>query len=151
MKKNAFISILFCFVFIFTLSSKTHASEHTDAEVTAATEHVAGVVTGYTGSIKGQGYPNYPNEQYKTVAVHQKSSTNTDPIFVFGSTILIKDDLYVDGYGYKILFHVTDTGDLKRKRDLYWFDVYFGADNAANQKNADNFGVKNTNVAYTAY
>ena len=112
-KKNAFISILSCFVFIFTLSSKTHASEHTDAEVTAANEHVAGVVTGYTGGTVGQGYPNYPNEQYKTVAVHQKSSTNSDPIFVFGTTILIKDDLYVEGYGYKILFKVTDT-KLKR-------------------------------------
>jgi len=48
-----------------------------------------------------------------TPAVHQKSSTNSDPIFVFGTTILIKDDLYVEGYGYKILFKVTDT-KLKR-------------------------------------
>ena len=151
MKKNVVISILSCFVFIFALSSETHAAEQTDAEVNAITEHVAGVVTAYTGSTVGHGAPAYPNEQYKTVAVHQKSSTNSNPIFPFGSKILIKDKLYLEGYGNAFLFTVTDTGDLNRKRDLYWFDVYFGLKNATNDTNANEFGEKNKKIAYTAY
>lgn len=141
MKKNAVISILTCLILIVTFSSETQASS----------EHVAGVVTAYTGNTIGHGGSAYPNKQYDTVAVHQKSATNTDPIFVFGTTILTKDVLYLDGYGNATIFKVTDTGDVKRERPLYWFDVYFGTSTSTNIKNARNFGDKNKNVAYTAY
>lgn len=151
MKKNTFISILTCFIFIFTFSLKTQANETQDIETQAATEHTAGVVTGYTGARLGHGGENYPNEQYMTVAVHQKSLTNHDPIFPFGTTILTKNALPVEGYGNKTIFKVTDTGDLNRVRDLYWFDVYFGLKNTTNDANANLFGVKNKNIAYTAY
>lgn len=156
MKKNTVISILTCFIFIFTFSLKTQAIETQDNdtpdfETQALSEHIAGVVTGYTGSTIGHGGASYPNEQYMTVAVHQKSTSNHDPIFPFGSTILTKNALYVEGYGNKTIFKVTDTGDLNRKRDLYWFDVYFGLKNATNDKNANEFGEKNKNIAYTAY
>lgn len=93
----------------------------------------------------------YPNKQYDTVAVHQKSATNHDPIFVFGTTILLKDYLYLPDYGNAVIFKVTDTGDLDRKRDLYWFDVYFGTSTAFNINSAKIFGDKNKNVGYTAY
>ncbi|MFJ7407101.1 MULTISPECIES: hypothetical protein [unclassified Lysinibacillus] len=162
MKKiYTFISILTCFIFIFTFLPKTHAAETQDVETQdieaqdvetkAATEHTAGVVTGYTGSTIGHGGTKYPNEQYNTVAIHQKSTNNHDPIFNFGTTILTKNALYVPGYGNKTIFKVTDTGDLDRKRDLYWFDVYFGLTNTTNTNNAKLFGVSNTNIAYTAY
>ena len=50
--------------------------------------------------------------------------TERYPLFAFGTTILTKNPLPVEGYGNKAIFKVTDTGDLSRKRDLYWFDRF---------------------------
>ncbi|MCM3742426.1 hypothetical protein M3210_19725 [Oceanobacillus luteolus] len=137
MKKNIVIFTLACFLFVFTFSSTTHA-------------YTAGEVTAYTGGTIGHGSYLFPNKQYQTVAVHQKSKTNKDPIFPFGSEIVTSKPLYLNGYGNKSLFMVTDTGDLDRKRDYYWFDVYFGTSNSTNVKNAIEFGTK-YNIVYSVF
>ncbi|EFI70725.1 hypothetical protein ACM1TL_05190 [Lysinibacillus capsici] len=64
MKKNAVISILTCFIFIFTFSPKTQAIETPDIETQALSEHIAGVVTGYTGNKIGHGGASYPKTVY---------------------------------------------------------------------------------------
>ena len=131
------ILTLACFLLIFPFSSETHA------------DYTADVVTAYTGNSIGQGGELYKNKQYKTVAVHQKSKTNKDPIYNFGTLLVTKKALYLDGYGNKYLFEVTDTGDLNRKRGLYWFDVYYGTSTTINKYNATKFGEKNKNVVYS--
>lgn len=136
MKKNIVVTILASFLFIFSFLPDTHAATYT-----------AGVVTAYTGAKYGHGSTLFPNEAYKTVAVHKKS--NNQPIFNFGTNIVTQKALYLDGYGNQKIFEVTDTDGSKRKSDKYWFDVYFGTTTTKNHNNAVKFGEKNKNVTYS--
>jgi hypothetical protein len=94
----------------------------------------------------------FPNKQYQTVAIHQKSSLNHDPIYSFGTIIQTKSALNLPGYGTRSNFTITDTGDLTGIWSRYWFDVYFGTKNTTNDNSAKQFGTnKNVPVTYTVY
>jgi len=114
---------------------------------TLATTHVYQDVTAYTGSTTGHGGTLFPNESYSTVAVHQESDSS--PIYPFGTLIQTEDPLYLDGYGTRSTFNVTDTGDLLEVRSPNWIDIYFGASTSTNINNAQEFGEQK--VTYTVY
>src|SRR5699024_8624437 len=91
----------------------------------AVTMHAYQDVTAYVGGTYGHGRTQYPNEAHLTVAVHQKSYTDSSPMYPFGTDILTTTPLYLPGYGEKSTFTITDTGDLFRYRSTYWIDIYF--------------------------
>ncbi|WP_217588219.1 hypothetical protein [Lentibacillus saliphilus] len=118
----------------------------------AATTHYNQDVTAYVGKREGHGGMLFPNEQYETVAIHQKSSSDRNPIYKFGTTLRTHSALNLPGYGTKSVFTITDTGDLFGIHSRYWFDVYFGTDTTTNRKNANTFGTNNNiPVTYTVY
>lgn len=140
MKKLLSVTILIAIImFGFNLESQTQA----------ATTHIFQDVTAYVGSTNGHGGAVYPNKAYSTVAVHQKSYTNSAPILDFGTMIITDTSLSLPGYGPRSIFNVTDTGDLNRRWSTYWIDIYFGTNTTTNWNNAVQFGLQN--VSYTAY
>ena len=76
------------------------------------------------------------------VAVHRVSSTDSTPIFPFGTAIHYQgSSVNISGINYSN-FTVTDTGDPSFTRTTYWTDVYGGERTEANLKMAINYGVK---------
>lgn len=77
---------------------------------------------------------NYP--YIGCVAVHKTSSTNSAPIFPFGTYIRYQGtSVTIGGKSYNA-FTVEDIGDTKFTRSIYWTDVYGGANTQSNQQMA---------------
>ncbi|MCI8529083.1 MAG: hypothetical protein HFH82_08050 [Lachnospiraceae bacterium] len=82
------------------------------------------------------------------VAVHQKSTTDRNPIFPFGTMIHYQgSSVNIGGVKYSE-FMVEDTGDLSFKRTTYWTDVYGGANTDENYRMAINYGVKKVSFTW---
>lgn len=79
-------------------------------------------------------------------AVHNGGSVGTAPIIPFGTTIhYLNKTVNIGGKNYSS-FVVNDTGDLQRRKSLYWTDLYFGANTSANYSAALNYGNQKVNI-----
>lgn len=79
-------------------------------------------------------------------AVHAASAGN--PLIPYGLTVYyLNRSVTISGVSYSS-FVVNDIGDLTNVRSLYWTDLYFGDDTAANETAAYQYGVKNDVTLY---
>ncbi|WP_143762647.1 MULTISPECIES: hypothetical protein [unclassified Cohnella] len=110
-------------------------------------------VTGYVAATGATTYHGTTPTRYYTAAVHPKVSgdANSGTIFPFGAIITTTSALTLAPGHSRTTFRVEDMGDVNYTRGLtlWWFDVYFGVNNATNTSDALSFGKQKTDYSVT--